>query len=210
MSPLRRGLCLVVAAPSGTGKSTITRALLAAEPELDLSVSVTTRPPRPGERDGVHYHFRDRAAFDAMVEAGALLEWAEVFGRCYGTPRAPVETALATGKDVVFDIDIQGYRQLRAALPGDVVGVFVLPPSFETLETRLRGRGGDSPEQVARRLAAARTEIAHWREFDHLVVNAELESAVADVRSILRAARLAAARQTGLAAALAGSAMGVG
>jgi guanylate kinase len=201
-APLRRGLCLVVAAPSGTGKSTITRALLATEPELELSVSVTTRPPRPGEADGVHYHFRERDAFDAMVGAGALLEWAEVFGRCYGTPRAPVEAALAAGRDVAFDIDWQGYRQLRAAMPGDVVGVFVLPPSFETLETRLRGRGGDAPEQVTRRLAAARTEIAHWREFDHLVVNAELEGAVADVRSILRASRLATARQTGLTATL--------
>lgn len=201
--PLRRGLCLVVAAPSGTGKSTITRALLAAEPELELSVSVTTRPPRPGEVEGVHYHFRDRATFDALAGSGALLEWAEVFGRCYGTPREPVETALAAGRDVAFDIDWQGYRQLRAALPGDVVGVFILPPSFETLERRLLARGGDPPEQVARRLAGARTEIAHWREFDHLVVNADLASAVADVRSILRASSLATARQTGLAAKLA-------
>ena len=199
----RRGLCLVVAAPSGTGKSTITRALLATEPELELSISVTTRSPRPGEVEGVHYHFRDRATFDLLVGTGALLEWAEVFGRCYGTPRAPVEAALAAGRDVAFDIDWQGYRQLRAALPGDVVGVFVLPPSIETLERRLLARGGDPPEQVARRLAGARTEIAHWREFDHLVVNAELESAVADVRGILRASRLATARQTGLAATLA-------
>ncbi len=201
--PLRRGLCLVVAAPSGTGKSTITRALLAAEPELELSVSVTTRAPRPGEVDGVHYHFRDRAAFDALVAAGRLLEWAEVFDRRYGTPREPVEAALAAGRDVAFDIDWQGYRQLRAAMPGDVVGVFVLPPSIATLEHRLRARGGDAPEQVERRLAGARTEISHWREFDHLVVNAELERAVADVRSILHASRLATARQTGLAAKLA-------
>jgi guanylate kinase len=197
-------LCLVVAAPSGTGKSTITRALLDLEPELELSVSVTTRPPRPGEADGVHYHFRDRPAFDALVAADALLEWAEVFGRCYGTPREPVETALSAGRDVAFDIDWQGYRQLRAALPGDVVGVFVLPPSIETLESRLLSRGGDSPEQIARRLAGARTEIAHWREFDYLVVNERLESAVADIRSILRAARLATPRQTAIAALLAG------
>ena len=202
--PRRRGLCLVVAAPSGTGKSTITRALLDLEPELELSVSVTTRPPRPGEADGVHYHFRDRPAFDALVAADALLEWAEVFGRCYGTPREPVETALSAGRDVAFDIDWQGYRQLRAALPGDVVGVFVLPPSIETLESRLLSRGGDSPEQIARRLAGARTEIAHWREFDYLVVNERLESAVADIRSILRAARLATPRQTAIAALLAG------
>jgi guanylate kinase len=203
-SPRRRGLCLVVAAPSGTGKSTITRALLDLEPELELSVSVTTRPPRPGEVDGVHYHFRDRPAFDALVAADALLEWAEVFGRCYGTPREPVETALSAGRDVAFDIDWQGYRQLRAALPRDVVGVFVLPPSFETLESRLLARGGDSPEQVARRLAGARTEIAHWREFDYLVVNEELTSAVAEIRSILHAARLATPRQTAVAASLAG------
>ena len=202
--PRRRGLCLVVAAPSGTGKSTITRTLLDLEPELELSVSVTTRPPRPGEVDGVHYHFHDRPAFDALVTAGALLEWAEVFGRCYGTPREPVETALAAGRDVAFDIDWQGYRKLRAALPGDVVGVFVLPPSFETLENRLLSRGSDSPEQIARRLAGARTEIAHWREFDYLVVNEKLESAVADIRSILRAARLATPRQTAIAASLAG------
>lgn len=198
----RRGLCLVIAAPSGTGKSTITRALIATEPELELSVSVTTRVPRPGERDGVHYHFRDRPSFDALAEAGALLEWAEVFGRCYGTPRAPVEAALAAGRDVAFDIDWQGYRQLRAALPGDVVGVFVLPPSIEALEQRLRARGGDSPEQVSRRLGSARTEIAHWPEFDHLVVNTDLETAIADVRSILQAGRLATHRQTGLAASL--------
>lgn len=198
----RRGLCLVIAAPSGTGKSTITRALIATEPELELSVSVTTRLPRPGERDGVHYHFRDRPSFDTLAEAGALLEWAEVFGRCYGTPRAPVEAALAAGRDVAFDIDWQGYRQLRAALPGDVVGVFVLPPSIEALEQRLRARGGDSPEQVSRRLGSARTEIAHWLEFDHLVVNTDLETAIADVRSILHAGRLATHRQTGLSASL--------
>ena len=147
----RRGVCLVLAAPSGAGKSSLTRALLAAEPELSLSVSVTTRPPRPDEIDGAHYHFRDRAAFDAQVAAGGFLEWATVLGKhSYGTPRAPVETALAAGRDVAFDIDWQGHRQLRAALPGDVVGVFVLPPSLAALEARLRARGrrrygGDRP-----------------------------------------------------------------
>lgn len=200
----RRGLCLVIAAPSGTGKSTITRALLATEPQLELSISVTTRSARPGEVDGIHYHFRDRTAFAAMAAARTLLESAEVFGRLYGTPRAPVESALAAGRDVAFDIDWQGYRQLRAALPGDVVGVFILPPSIESLESRLLARGGDPPEQIARRLAGARTEIAHWREFDYLVVNADLEHAVAEIRSILHAARLATPRQTGLAAKLAG------
>lgn len=194
----RRGVCLVVAAPSGAGKSTITRALLASEPALSLSVSVTTRAPRPGEQDGAHYHFRDEAAFDALAGAGELLEWARVFRHGYGTPRAPVEQALAAGRDVVFDIDWQGHRQLRAALPGDVVGVFLLPPSLAALEARLRGRLTDSDAEIARRMAAARAELSHWAEFDHVVVNQELDRAVAGIRSVLHAARLATARQPGL------------
>lgn len=196
----RRGVCLVIAAPSGAGKSTITRALLASEPEASLSVSLTTRLPRPGEQDGIHYHFRSQAGFDAMVAEGAMLEWATVFGRSYGTPRAPVERALAAGRDVVFDIDWQGYRQLRAALPGDVVGAFILPPSYAALEARLHGRGGDAMEEIGRRMAAARSEIAHWMEFDHVLVNRDLDTAVADVLGILRAARCATARQPGLPA----------
>jgi guanylate kinase len=195
---LRRGVCLVVAAPSGAGKSTITRHLLESEPALTLSVSVTTRAPRPGEQDGVHYFFRSQDGFAAMRERGELLEWATVFGRSYGTPRAPVEQALAAGRDVIFDIDWQGHRLLRAALPADVVGVFVLPPSLEVLEARLRRRGGDDEAEIARRMAAAQAEIAHWAEFDHVVVNTALESAVAAVRSVLHAARLATARQPGL------------
>jgi guanylate kinase len=202
--PPRRGLCLVVSAPSGAGKSTITRALLETEPELTLSVSATTRPPRPGERDGVHYFFRSPEAFAAMVERGELLEWAEVFGRRYGTPRTPVEQALSAGRDVVFDIDWQGHRLLRAALPGDVVSVFILPPSIAVLEARLRKRAGDDPAEIARRMRAARAEIAHWPEFDHTVVNESLEAATAAVRSVLHAARLATARQPGLAAFVAG------
>jgi guanylate kinase len=200
----RRGVCLVIAAPSGAGKTAITRALLAQEHELMVSVSATTRAPRPGERDGVHYHFRDQAAFDAMVAEGALLEWAQVFGRCYGTPRAPVEQALAGGRDMVFDIDWQGYRQLRAALPGDVTGVFVLPPSLPALEGRLRARGGDDAAEIARRMAKARDEIGHWGEFEHVIVNDDFEQAVAAVRAVLHAARLATARQPGLAAFVAG------
>ena len=196
----RRGVCLVIAAPSGAGKSTITRALLAAEPEASLSISATTRLPRPGERDGIHYHFRDQAGFDAMVAGDSMLEWATVFGRSYGTPRAPVERALMAGQDVVFDIDWQGFRQLRAALPGDVVGVFVLPPSYAALEARLHGRGSDPPEEIARRMAAARNEIAHWAEFDHVLVNRDLDTAVANVRGILHAARCVIARQPSLAA----------
>jgi len=200
----RRGVCLVIAAPSGAGKTAITRALLAQENELMVSVSATTRAPRPGERDGVDYHFRDRAAFDAMAAEGALLEWAEVFSRFYGTPRAPVVDALARGHDMVFDIDWQGFRQLRAALPGDVTGVFILPPSLPALEVRLRARGGDDPAEIARRMAKARDEIGHWAEFDHVVVNDDFEQAVAAVRAVLHAARLATTRQPGLASFVAG------
>jgi len=195
----RRGVCLVVAAPSGAGKSTITRALLATEPALSLSISATTRPPRPGEQDGEHYHFQTPASFQALVDSGAMLEWAEVFGRRYGTPRVPVEAALAQGRDVVFDIDWQGHAQLHAALPGDVVGVFVLPPSLPALEQRLRGRASDPEPEIAQRMQAARSEIAHWAEFDHIVVNRRLEDAVADIRAILHAARCTTARQIELA-----------
>ncbi len=198
----RRGLCLVVAAPSGAGKTSLSRALLAAEPGLALSVSVTTRAPRAGEIDGQHYHFRDRAGFEAMVARGEMLEWAEVFGALYGTPRAPVEADLAAGRDVLFDIDWQGHRQLRAALPGDVVGVFVLPPARASLAARLAGRG-DPPEAVARRMAAADGEMAHAAEFDAVLVNEEFATTLAALRALLEAARHATARQSGLAAFLA-------
>ncbi len=196
----RRGVCLVLSAPSGAGKTAIADALLASEPDLRRSVSVTTRPARHAESDGVHYHFRDQVEFDRMVAAGELLEWARVLGRhCYGTPRAPVEQALRIGKDVVFDIDWQGHRQLRAALPGDVVGVFVLPPTLAALEQRLRARSGDAAAEIARRMRLANDEISHWPEFDHVVVNDELDRAVAAVRAVLHAARLATRRLTGLA-----------
>jgi len=196
----RRGLCLVLAAPSGAGKSAIATALVASEPQLRFSVSVTTRAPRAGEIDGVHYHFQTQAAFDRMVQSNGLLEWARVLGRnCYGTPRAPVEAALAAGLDMVFDIDWQGHRQLCAALPGDVVGVFILPPDLATLEARLRARAGDATAEIARRMQLARDEISHWAEFDHVVVNDDLPRAVESVRAVLRAARTTTARQTGLA-----------
>ena len=194
----RRGVCLVVAAPSGAGKSTITRALLASEPQLSLSVSATTRPIRRGEREGEHYFFRTPSEFRAMVDKGELLEWADVFARRYGTPRTPVERALAEGRDVAFDIDWQGHRQLRAALPGDVLSVFILPPSLAALEARLRGRGADDPAEIARRMDAARSEISHWAEFDHVVVNDDLDRAIDAVRSVLHAGRVATARQPGL------------
>ncbi len=193
----RRGVCLVVAAPSGAGKSTITRALLAGEAGLSLSISVTTRAPRVGEREGVDYFFRDQAQFDDMVARRDLLEWAGKFGRSYGTPRAPVEAALAAGQDVAFDIDWQGHRQLRSAMPGDVVSVFILPPSIEQLDARLRGRG-DAPAEIERRMHAAREEMSHWREFDHVVVNAHLATAIDEVRAVLHAARSATQRQVWL------------
>ena len=196
--PERRGVCLVVAAPSGAGKSTITRALLASEAQLSLSISATTRPGRPGEREGEHYYFRTPSEFRAMVEKGELLEWAEVFGRRYGTPRRPVERALAQGRDVAFDIDWQGHRQLLAALPGDVLSVFILPPSLNALEARLRARGGDDPAEIERRMQAARSEISHWAEFDHVVINDNLDQAIDAVRSVLHAGRVATPRQPGL------------
>ncbi len=192
---LRRGLCLVIAAPSGGGKSTIANALRASDQDLAHSISATTRAPRPGEVDGVHYFFRSDAEFRAMAAGGDLVEWAHVFGRSYGTPRAPVEAALAGGRDMVFDIDWQGHRQLRAALPGDVVGVFILPPSLSVLESRLRGRGQDDEAEIRRRMDAAFDECSHWEEFDHVVVNENLDRAIAETRAVLVAARTSAVRQ---------------
>jgi guanylate kinase len=204
MSMIRRGVCLVIAAPSGAGKSTITRRLLDSEAGLSLSVSVTTRGPRAGEVDGVHYHFIGQERYDAMVAAGELLEWAGVFGKSYGTPRGPVEAELSAGRDVVFDIDWQGHRQMRDALPEDVVGVFVLPPSLAELERRLRGRGTDTEAVIAGRMAAARAEMSHAPEFDHVLVNEVLDVAVEQARAVLVAARLRVKRQVGLAAFLDG------
>ena len=203
MNIARRGLCLVIAAPSGAGKSSITRALLAEDPTLLLSVSVTTRAPRVGEIEGVHYHFRSAEAFAAMAAQGELLEWAQVFGRGYGTPRAPVEAALARGQDVLFDIDWQGFRQLRAALPGDVIGLFILPPSLAELEARLRARGADGDAEIARRMDAARDEMSHAPEFDCVLVNRDFTRSVAAARAVLTAARLATHRLTGLGSFLA-------
>jgi len=199
MTIVRRGVCLVLSAPSGAGKTAITEALLGSEPDLRRSVSVTTRAARAGEIDGVHYHFRPLLEFDRMAAAGELLEWARVLHRdCYGTPRAPVEQALNAGTDVIFDIDWQGHQQLRAALPGDVVGVFLLPPKLAELERRLRARSGDTEAEIARRMQWARDEISHWPEYDHVVVNQNFEVAVAAVRSALHAARSATRRLIGL------------
>lgn len=196
----RRGVCLVLSSAPGVGKTSVSRALLEMEPELALSISATTRPRRPGELDGVHYFFKTEAEFDAMVEAGELLEYARFLNRSYGTPRAAVEAALAAGRDVLFDIEWQGHRQLRDKLPGDVVGVHLLPPSLAELERRLRGRAQESEAEIARRLEIARAEIAHWSDFDHVVVNRDFDRTVAEVRAILHAARSARARQPGLPA----------
>jgi len=197
----RRGVCLVLSAPSGAGKTAITEALLRTEPALHRSVSVTTRAPRPGEVDHVHYHFLTEAAFQDMLRDGGLLEWARVLKgtHAYGTPRAPVEAALAAGHDVVFDIDWQGHRQLRKKLPADVVSVFILPPDLATLEARLVKRGGDDSAEIRRRMNLARDEIGHCTEFDHVVVNHDLAVATQSVRAVLHAARSLTARTTGLA-----------
>jgi guanylate kinase len=196
----RRGLCLVLAGPSGSGKSSVVRALLVREPALSVSVSATTRPPRSGERDGEDYHFLAEAEFAARRDTGAFLEWARVLDRdWYGTPRAPVEAALAAGRDVVFDIDWQGYRSLRVALPGDVVGVFLLPPSLGSLAERLARRGGDDAAEVARRMHLAREEVSHCAEFDHVLVNDSFERTVVEVCAVLHAARSSTARLAGLA-----------
>jgi guanylate kinase len=200
----RRGVCLVLASAPGVGKTSVSRALLEMEPELALSVSATTRAPRPGELEGVHYFFRTPGQFDAMVEAGEFLEYAKFIGRSYGTPRAAVEASLAAGRDVLFDIEWQGHRQLRERLPGDVVGICLLPPSMAELERRLRGRAQDSEAEISRRLVAAKDEIAHWADFDHVLVNRDFDRTVAEVRAILHAARNTRARQPWLPEFIAG------
>ena len=190
----------MLCAPSGGGEGAITEALLAREPVLRRSVSVTTRQPRTGEVDGVHYHFISEEKFTESQRNGELLEWARVLGGThgYGTPREPVAEALAAGADMVFDIDWQGYRSIRDRLPNDVLGVFILPPGLDVLEQRLRARRSDDPAEIDRRMRAAREEVSHWREFDSVVVNDQLERAVEEIWCLLRAARMATARQVWL------------
>ena len=194
----RRGLLYILSSPSGAGKTTLARRLIAADPNITLSVSVTTRKSRPGETDGVDYHFTDNARFEAMKTSGALLEWARVFDNFYGTPRAAVDAAIQAGRDVLFDIDWQGAQQLSEKMPGDVVRVFVLPPSGSVLETRLKSRAQDPPDVVARRMAAASAEISHWPEYDYVIVNTDLDDSVRAVTAILVAERLRRERLLGL------------
>jgi guanylate kinase len=196
----RRGVCLVLSAPSGAGKTAIADALVASEPMLERSISVTTRGRRPAEIDGVHYHFLTEDGFQRALRDDTLLEWARVLQgtHAYGTPRAPVEKALAEGRDVVFDIDWQGHRQLREKLPADVVSVFVLPPNIMALRSRLVGRAGDRGEEIERRMRVARDEIRHWVDFDHVVVNEDLQTATETVRAVLHSARSVTSRMIGL------------
>lgn len=194
----RRGLMLVLSSPSGAGKTSIARGLLAVEPALQMSVSVTTRPMRAGEVDGRDYRFVDRAEFDRLVVHGALLEHAIVFENAYGTPRAPVEAALAAGRDVLFDIDWQGTQELADKMRDDLVTVFVLPPTADELKRRLTTRAADSADVIAGRMAKAASEMSHYREYDYVVINHDLEQSIAEVRAILTAERLRLGRRTGL------------
>lgn len=196
----RRGLMLVLSSPSGAGKTTLSRRLLADDAAISLSVSVTTRAPRVGEVDGKDYHFVSDTHFDALVEGGALLEWAHVFNHRYGTPKAEVEAALAEGRDVLFDIDWQGTQQLRqSSLGAELVSIFLLPPSLEELRRRLETRASDSAQVIDGRMARAADEVSHWAEYDYVLLNDDIDRCEADIRAILRSARLERRRQPDMA-----------
>jgi guanylate kinase len=196
----RRGLLMVLSSPSGAGKTTLARRLIEADAEIAMSVSVTTRPPRPGETDGRDYNFIDDKRFVRMREGDELLEWARVFDNFYGTPRAPVEAAIKSGRDILFDIDWQGAQQLSEKMKHDVVRVFILPPSVTALERRLQTRAQDSVEVVRRRMEAASAEISHWPEYDYVIVNANIDGSLAGLKAILTAERLKRERLDGLSA----------
>ncbi|HTV67688.1 MAG TPA: guanylate kinase [Rhizobiaceae bacterium] len=194
----RRGLMLVLSSPSGAGKSTIARNLLETDSSLELSVSVTTRARRGSEIDGVHYHFISVQEFERLRGSEALLEWAEVHGNFYGTPREPAEKAMAEGRDMLFDIDWQGAKQLKEKMLADVVPIFILPPSMSQLKARLMRRAEDAEAVIAKRLKNARVELEHWREYDFIVINEDLDSAFAQVRAIVTSERLRRDRRPGL------------
>lgn len=195
----RSGLLIILSSPSGAGKTTLARRLMAWDPTLRFSVSATTRPPRPGEQDGREYHFRSRAEFAAMIEAGEMLEHAEVFGNLYGSPRGPVEAAIRAGRDTLFDVDWQGGQQIRnSPLGASAVSIFVLPPSLPELRRRLEGRGQDAPEVIDGRMARSRNEISHWAEYDYVLVNDDLDRTEAELKAIVTAERLRRERRTGL------------
>ena len=195
----RNGILVVLSSPSGAGKSTMTRRLLADHDGISVSISVTTRPPRPGETDALDYLFATKQEFAEMIERGDLLEHADVYGHRYGTPRAPVEAALAQGRDMIFDVDWQGAQQLRlSALGRSVVSIFILPPSIATLAERLQARGQDSAEVISRRMAKARAEISHWAEYDYVLINDDLDRCYAQIVTIIDAERLRLPRQRGM------------
>ncbi|ENN85808.1 guanylate kinase [Rhizobium freirei PRF 81] len=189
---------LAISSPSGAGKSTIARTLLDKDKQVSLSVSVTTRQRRPSEIEGVHYHFVSQREFERLRDSDSLLEWAEVHGNFYGTPREPVETAMSEGRDMLFDIDWQGAQQLQEKMPADVVSIFVLPPTMTELQSRLHRRAEDSEEVIAMRLANSRAEIAHWREYDYVIINDDLNVAFDAVQSIVKAERLRRDRRHGM------------
>ncbi|MCW1917642.1 guanylate kinase [Rhodobacter sp. KR11] len=195
----RRGLLLILSSPSGAGKSTLSRRLMEWDPTLRFSVSATTRSPRPGEQEGREYYFKTRGQFETLVAQGQMLEHAEVFGNFYGSPRGPVEAAMAEGRDTLFDVDWQGGQQIAHAMGRDVVSVFILPPSIAALESRLNGRGQDAPEVIKGRMDKALSEISHWSEYNYVIVNDDLDRAFDDLVTILRAERLKRDRQPELA-----------
>lgn len=193
--PVRRGLLVVLSSPSGAGKSTLTRKLLAEDEHMSMSVSATTRSPRPGEIDGKHYFFISKDKFGSMIDQGEFLEHAKVFDNYYGTPSAPVEEALESGRDVLFDIDWQGAQQLTQAAADDLVRVFILPPDMRELERRLRTRAQDSDDVIAKRMAKSEAEISHWAEYDYVIVNRDIDAAMDELRMIIAAERMARRRQ---------------
>jgi len=194
----RRGLMLVLSSPSGAGKTTLSRGLMELEPELCMSVSATTRPARPSEVEGEDYFFVDKVEFNLMINRNELLEYAKVFDHYYGTPAAPIETALRDGRDVLFDIDWQGTQQLAQRAREDLVSVFVLPPSTAELRRRLERRASDPPEVVSKRMAKAADEISHWAEYDYVITNFDIDESLCNLHAILKAERLRRERQTGL------------